>query len=77
MAFLVIGHRDLRGCCYRCQAFSEEEAFVRLAREAKPLWVLAALTLQSATYLMQLLRDTPDQFVGEAVNILHWRLHHR
>jgi hypothetical protein len=40
----------------------------------KPLWVLATLTLQSATYLMQLLRGTPVQFVGEAVNILHWRV---
>jgi Mg2+-importing ATPase len=33
--------------------FSEEKAFVRLAGEAKPLWVLAALTLQGATYLAQ------------------------
>ena len=33
--------------------FSEEKAFVRLAGEAKPLWVLAALTLQAATYLAQ------------------------
>jgi hypothetical protein len=31
--------------------FSEEKAFVRLASEAKPVWVLAALTLQAATYL--------------------------
>jgi Mg2+-importing ATPase len=33
--------------------FSEEKAFLRLAQEAKPLWVLAAFTLQAATYLAQ------------------------
>jgi P-type Mg2+ transporter len=33
--------------------FSEEQAFVKLAHEAKPLWVLAALTLQAATYMAQ------------------------
>ena len=33
--------------------FAEEEAFVRLAREAKPSWLFAALLLQAATYLAQ------------------------
>jgi P-type Mg2+ transporter len=43
----------LFGVVIAARHFSEEKAFVRLASEAKPLWVLAALTLQAATYLAQ------------------------
>jgi Mg2+-importing ATPase len=48
-----LGIAVLFGVVIAARRFSEAEAFVRLAREAKPLWVLAALTLQAATYLAQ------------------------
>ena len=49
----LLGLAVLFGVVIAARHFSEEKAFVRLAREAKPLWVLAALTLQAATYLAQ------------------------
>src|SRR5881296_1113276 len=49
----LMGIAVLFGVVIAARHFSEEQAFVRLAREAKPLWVLAALTLQAATYLAQ------------------------
>jgi uncharacterized membrane protein YbhN (UPF0104 family) len=49
----VLGVAVLFGVVIAARHFSEEKAFVRLAREAKPSWVLAALTLQAATYLAQ------------------------
>src|SRR5437667_12479068 len=47
----LLGLAVLFGVVFAARHFSEEKASVRLAREAKPLWVLAALTLQAATYL--------------------------
>src|SRR5437870_1778592 len=49
----LLRHAVLSGVVIAARHFSEEKAFVRLAREAKPLWVLAALNLQAATYLAQ------------------------
>jgi uncharacterized protein (TIRG00374 family) len=49
----LLGIAVLFGAVIAARHFPEEQAFVRLAREAKPLWVLAALTLQAATYLAQ------------------------
>jgi len=49
----LLGIAVLFGVVIAARHFSEEKAFVSLAREAKPLWVLAALALQSATYLAQ------------------------
>jgi uncharacterized protein (TIRG00374 family) len=49
----LLGIAVLFGVVIAARHFSEEQAFVRLAREAKPLWVVAALTLQAATYLAQ------------------------
>jgi P-type Mg2+ transporter len=49
----LLGIAVLFGVVIAATHFSEEQAFVRLAREAKPLWMLAALTLQAATYLAQ------------------------
>jgi hypothetical protein len=43
----VLGVAVLFGVVIAARHFSEEKAFVRLAREAKPSWVLAALTLQA------------------------------
>jgi uncharacterized protein (TIRG00374 family) len=48
-----LGIAVLAGVVIAATHFSEEEAFLRLTREAKPLWLLAALTLQAATYLAQ------------------------
>ena len=49
----LLGIAVLLGVVIAVRHFSEEKAFVRLASEAKPVWVLAALTLQAATYLAQ------------------------
>jgi P-type Mg2+ transporter len=49
----LLGIAVLLGVVIAVTHFSEEEAFVRLAREAKPLWLLAALILQAVTYLAQ------------------------
>ena len=49
----LLGIAVLFGVVIAATHFSEEKAFVRMASEATPLWVLAALTLQAATYLAQ------------------------
>ena len=49
----LLGVAVLFGVVIAARHFSEEKAFLKLAREANPLWVLAALTLQAATYLAQ------------------------
>lgn len=49
----LLGIAVLFGVVLAARHYSEEKAFVKLAGEAKPLWVLAALTLQAATYLAQ------------------------
>jgi Mg2+-importing ATPase len=49
----LLGIAVLFGVVIAARHFSEEKAFVRLASEAKPWWMLAALTLQAATYLAQ------------------------
>jgi len=49
----LFGIAVLFGVVIAVRHFSEEKAFVRLASKAKPVWVLAALTLQAATYLAQ------------------------
>ena len=49
----LLGIAVLFGVVIAATHFSEEKAFVGMAREARPLWVLAALMLQAATYLAQ------------------------
>jgi P-type Mg2+ transporter len=49
----LLGVAVLAGVVIIATHFSEEQAFVRLTREAKPSWLLAALVLQAATYLAQ------------------------
>jgi uncharacterized membrane protein YbhN (UPF0104 family) len=49
----LLGIAVLAGLVIVATHFSEEQAFVRLAREAKPFWLGAALALQAATYLAQ------------------------
>jgi Mg2+-importing ATPase len=49
----LLGIAFLLGVVIAARHFSEEKAFVRLASEANPVWMLAALTLQAATYLAQ------------------------
>lgn len=50
---LLLGLALLTGVVIVGTHFSEEEAFVRLAREARPSWFAAALTLQAGTYLAE------------------------
>jgi uncharacterized membrane protein len=50
---LVLGAAVLAGVVVAATHFAEEEAFVRLVREAKPWWFVAALLLQAGTYLAQ------------------------
>ena len=49
----LLGIAALVGVVFAVRHFSEAEAFVTQAREAKPLWLIAALLLQAATYLAQ------------------------
>src|SRR5947207_8972474 len=51
--FWFLGIAFLGGVILAVKHFSEGEAFVRLAREAKPSWLFAALAAQGATYLAQ------------------------
>jgi Mg2+-importing ATPase len=48
-----LGIAVLAGVIIAATHFSEEEAFVRLTRQAEPPWLIAALLLQAATYLAQ------------------------
>jgi uncharacterized membrane protein YbhN (UPF0104 family) len=50
---VLLGIAVLLGVVIAVRHFSKEKAFVRLASKTKPVWVLAALTLQAATYLAQ------------------------
>src|SRR6185503_5236281 len=51
--FWLLGIAFLGGVIIAVKHFSEGEAFLRLAREAKPSWLFAALDVQAATYLAQ------------------------
>ena len=51
--FWLLGIALLGGVIVAVKHFSEGEAFLRLAREAKPSWLVAALAAQAATYLAQ------------------------
>jgi len=50
---LLLGLALLTGVIIVGTHFSEEEAFIRLAREARPWWFAAALALQAGTYLAE------------------------
>jgi Mg2+-importing ATPase len=47
----LLGAAFLGGVVVVANHFSEERSFVRLAQEAEPVWLLAALVLQAGTYL--------------------------
>jgi Mg2+-importing ATPase len=49
----MLGTAVLAGVVLIGMHFSEEQAFLRLAQQAKPSWLFAALVLQAATYLAQ------------------------
>jgi Mg2+-importing ATPase len=48
-----LGIAILAGVIITATHFSEEQAFLQLAREAQPWWLVAALILQAGTYLAQ------------------------
>ena len=49
----IVGLAVLAAVIVAAIYFSDERAFLRLASEAEPAWLVAALVLQSATYLAQ------------------------
>ncbi|HUB07284.1 MAG TPA: lysylphosphatidylglycerol synthase transmembrane domain-containing protein [Myxococcales bacterium] len=49
----LVGVGLLAGVVYTALHFSEAEGFVRIAREARPWWLAAALYLQALTYSAQ------------------------